>query len=275
MVEQWSAPMPWTDTPTRRVPERPGRAYRVERLPPGRRQVLDLLRFAHRVPVIHGLLEVDVTHARRELRQRAAGATFTSFVVASVGRAVVAHPEINVRRAGRRLVRFDTTDIVVTAEHEVGGTSLPLPHIVRDAGGRSLDDIGADLRTARQRAADRAREPRPRTTLERLPSLVRTLGLRTAATRPSVAARLGPAIGVSSLGMFGSGIAWGVPVSPLTLMATVGSIGERVTMTDRGPAVGGVLALTLSFDHTVVDGAPAARFATTLRSLLEEGDALR
>lgn len=137
--------------------------------------------------------------------------TFTSFVVANVGRAVGAHTEVNVRRAGRRLVRFDATDIVVIAEHEVAGTSLPLPHIVHDAGGRSLADIGADLRTARQRAEGQAGAPRPRTALERMPSLVRTLGLRAAATQPAVAARLGPAIGVSPLGMFGSGIAWGCP----------------------------------------------------------------
>lgn len=66
-----------------------------------------------------------------------------------------------------------------------------------------------------------------------------------------------------------------MPVSPLTLTVTVGSVGQLVTMTDREPAVGEILALTLSFGHTVVDGAPAARFATTLRTLLEEAEALR
>ena len=252
----------------------PRGSYRVEPLPLGRREVLDLLRYASRVPVVHGLLEVDVSQARRRLDQRAEAVTFTTAVVACVGRAVEAHPEINVRRAGRRLVRFHGVDIVVTAEHQAGGVSVPLPHIVRDAGRRSVDEIAADLRQATQRAAGRDTSERHRTVLERMPSPVRRLGLRAAASRPAVAARLGPAIGVSSLGMFGTGIAWGVPVSPLTLMVTVGSIGHRVTTAGGDHREAEVVALTLSFDHTVVDGGPAARFATTLRAILEDATVL-
>lgn len=248
--------------------------YDVELLPVGRREVLDLLQFARRVPVVHGLLEVDVSRARASLQQRAEGVTFTTFVVACVGRAVEAHPELNVRRAGKRLVRFRDVDIVVTAEHQAGGVSVPRPHIVRDAGRRSVDEMSAELRLARQRAAGGDRSERRRTVLERLPSPVRRLGLRVAVRRPAVAARLGPAIGVSSLGMFGSGIAWGVPVSPLTLMVTVGSIGQRSTVVDGVGREAEILALTLSFDHTVVDGAPAARFATTLQAMLEEATVL-
>lgn len=250
-------------------------AYQIQRLPPGRQDVLDLLRYAHRVPVIHGLLEVDVSRARQQLRERAEPVTFTTFVVASVGRAVDAHPEINVRRAGAKLIRFDRIDIVVTAEHQGDVSGLPLPHVASDVGRRSIEDIGADLRRARQRAAGLDTSRRPRTTLERVPSVLRGLGLRAAVRLPSVAARLGPAIGVSSLGMFGDGIAWGVPVSPLTLMVTVGSIGRRPASAGDAPCDVEMLALTLSFDHTVVDGGPAARFATTLRSVLEEAVVLR
>jgi pyruvate/2-oxoglutarate dehydrogenase complex dihydrolipoamide acyltransferase (E2) component len=248
--------------------------YSVASLPAGRREVLDLLQFARRVPVVHGLLEVDVGRARRSLEQRAEPVTFTTFVVACVGRAVDEHPDINVRRAGQRLVRVHDVDVVVTAEHETDGVSVPLPHVVRDVGRRSVDELAADLRRAKHHAAGRAGSERNRTALERVPSPVRRLALRAAASRPSVAARLGPAIGVSSLGMFGSGIAWGVPVSPLTLMVTVGSIGSRPTWLDGDSRQAETLALTLSFDHTVVDGGPAARFATRLRALLEDATVL-
>lgn len=249
-------------------------SYSVESLPEGRREVLDLLQFARRVPVVHGLLEVDVSRARRALQECAEAVTFTTFVVACVGRAVEAHPDINVRRAGQRLVRFHNVDIVVTAEHQTGGISLPLPQIVRDAGHRTVDEIAADLRQARQRAAGQDSSERPRTVLERMPSPIRRLGLPAAVRRPTVAARLGPTIGVSSLGMFGTGIAWGVPVSPLTLMVTVGSIGQRPTMSGGVLREAETLALTLSFDHTAIDGGPAARFATTLQTMLEEATVL-
>ena len=64
-------------------------------------------------------------------------------------------------------------------------------------------------------------------------------------------------------------------VSPLTLMVTVGSIGWRPTWVDGDARQAETLALTLSFDHTVVDGAPAARFATRLRALLEDATVAR
>jgi pyruvate/2-oxoglutarate dehydrogenase complex dihydrolipoamide acyltransferase (E2) component len=38
---------------------------------------------------------------------------------------------------------------------------------------------------------------------------------------------------------------------------------------ENGPEEREYLPLTLSFDHMVVDGAPAARFATRLRGILE------
>lgn len=73
--------------------------------------------------------------------------------------------------------------------------------------------------------------------------------------------------------MFGTG-SRGVPRSPLTLMVTVGSIGHRPTKVDRVQREAETLALTLSFDHTVVDGGPAARFATTLPAMLQDGTVL-
>ena len=91
--------------------------------------------------------------------------------------------------------------------------------------------------------------------------------MRTLARVPSAAARFGPAIGVSSLGMFGTG--WGIPISPMTLMVTVGGITRRPAV-ERGVLVEReLLPLTLSFDHSVIDGAPAARFAATLGAILE------
>ena len=65
-----------------------------------------------------------------------------------------------------------------------------------------------------------------------------------------------------------------MPVSPLTLMVTVGSIGQRARVMDGVRGEAETLALSLSFDHTVVDGGPAARFASTLQAMLEEATVL-
>ena len=44
---------------------------------------------------------------------------------------------------------------------------------------------------------------------------------------------------------------------------------DRPAVRDGVIVVRPMLPLTLSFDHAVIDGAPAARFTETLRSLIE------
>jgi pyruvate dehydrogenase E2 component (dihydrolipoamide acetyltransferase) len=73
--------------------------------------------------------------------------------------------------------------------------------------------------------------------------------------------------------MFGRGGGWAIPVSPLTVVLTVGGVVDRPVVRDGAVAVGPVLPVTISFDHAVVDGAPAARFTQTLRELVESAAA--
>lgn len=84
---------------------------------------------------------------------------------------------------------------------------------------------------------------------------------------PRAAARFGPGIGVSSVGMFGAG--WGIPLSPMTLMVTIGGPCNRAVLAGERVEDREYLPVTLSVDHAVIDGAPAARFATTFRHVFE------
>jgi pyruvate/2-oxoglutarate dehydrogenase complex dihydrolipoamide acyltransferase (E2) component len=47
-------------------------------------------------------------------------------------------------------------------------------------------------------------------------------------------------------------------------MFTVGGISEKQGVVDRQVAMRDYLSLTISSDHTIIDGAPAARFAQRL-----------
>ena len=74
----------------------------------------------------------------------------------------------------------------------------------------------------------------------------------------------------TSVGMFGSGGGWGIGFLPThTLGLTVGGIVEKPGIYDGQVAAREYLHLTLAFDHDIVDGAPAARFAQKLVTLLE------
>ena len=63
-------------------------------------------------------------------------------------------------------------------------------------------------------------------------------------------------------------------VIPSSAGDAVGGIVHRPAFVDGELHERQLLPLTLSFDHAVVDGAPAARFAATLRRLFETAAAL-
>ena len=61
------------------------------------------------------------------------------------------------------------------------------------------------------------------------------------------------------------------PAPPTTLMMTVGGISEKPGVVDGHIAIRDYLSLTISFDHDIIDGAPAARFTQRLKDLIESG----
>jgi hypothetical protein len=79
-------------------------------------------------------------------------------------------------------------------------------------------------------------------------------------------------VALSAVGMFGKGAGWGVlPANPPSLCVTVGGIGEKPGVVDGQIAIREYLSLTISFDHDIIDGAPAARFTQRLKELIESG----
>ena len=79
---------------------------------------------------------------------------------------------------------------------------------------------------------------------------------------------------VTSVGMFGTAAGWGVPLPGHTLCLTVGGIEHKPVLNNGDLQNREHLCLTVSFDHDIVDGAPAARFIQRLASLVQEGAGL-
>jgi hypothetical protein len=71
---------------------------------------------------------------------------------------------------------------------------------------------------------------------------------------------------LTAVGMFGKGAGWGIPISGDTLSIMLGGIAEKPGVVDGHIAIREYLSLTISFDHNIIDGAPAARFTERLWS---------
>lgn len=81
-------------------------------------------------------------------------------------------------------------------------------------------------------------------------------------------------VGVTAVGMFGSGPLWAVPLTSATVTVAVGAIARRPTLVDGVLQEREHLCLTVSFDHDIVDRAPAARFTSRFTEHLSTGDEL-
>lgn len=263
---------------------------RVVPFRPERNATLDSLRWAKKRLQIPVLLEIDVTRARDEIRafrQRTGkGLSFTAWVVSCVARAAAEHPRVHsVRQGGRRLVLFDEVDVAVLVERAIEGGSeretLPMPFVVRKANEKDPSEIHEEIRRAQeanlsQGASSIGGGPPPwvQSLFFRLPQWVRdAVFWRWLLRSPARIKRTMGTVVVTSAGMAAPGVlSWGVPMSIHPLAVGVGGI------TQRGAVGGGrveALALTVVFDHAVVDGAPVGRFVHRLQELLTRGEGFR
>lgn len=252
-------------------------------LPKSRRFMEEAIRSTHHKPLMHGLIEVDVTKARAYMRdvETRTGQTpsFTAFIIACLGRAVEENRYVHaLRKGGRHLVLFRDVDVLTWIERELGGEPQVLPCIVRAANRRTFQEIHAVIRTAQ------VEDPRN----INVGGAKAAQLLPTWAYRPyfALATRLGKwvptewkkrwgTITLTAVGMIGEGSGWGIPPSsPSICWITVGGIGQSDEEVDGRMRTRHYLNLTVSFDHNMIDAAPAARFTERLKGLIESGYSL-
>ncbi|MEZ4388061.1 MAG: 2-oxo acid dehydrogenase subunit E2 [Candidatus Krumholzibacteriia bacterium] len=264
---------------------RPG-PFRTVPFRPERNATLDTLRLArtrHGVPI---LLEVDVTAARAALRAYRQGTGrplgFTAWIVSCVARAAAEHPRVHALRRGRReLVLFREVDVAVIVERGVGspdgGETLPMPVVVRRAEAKHPSAIQRELRRAQEvdvaggsASIEAPAAPWLQSLFFRLPWWLRDAVLwRPLLADPHRFQRTMGTVIVTSVGMTTPGIlAWGIPSALHPLAIGVGGVQTRT----HGTETVETLALTVVFDHTVVDGAPVGRFVRRLHGLLSRAD---
>jgi pyruvate/2-oxoglutarate dehydrogenase complex dihydrolipoamide acyltransferase (E2) component len=257
---------------------------RVVPWPVERRLVTDTLAIGRRKPMIHGLLEVDVGEPRRRLRAHAERSgerlSFTAFLLTCFGRAVAENPRVHACRDWRgRLVLFDDVDVTTIVEVSVPGSAetFPLAHVVRATNRRDVFDVSAELRRvqADPTASPSGRRRRPARLVARLPGPLRRLVWRAALASPGLLKANAGTAAVTSVGMFAGGGAFAIGAATVhNLALVVGGIVARPVLRDGTLVEREHLQLTISFDHDVVDGGPAARFGTALSARIERADGL-
>jgi pyruvate/2-oxoglutarate dehydrogenase complex dihydrolipoamide acyltransferase (E2) component len=253
------------------VPVR-ARGITVGPFPSSRRLVTAAVRAGRRIVPMHGLFEVDITTARRLLAEDTPPLSLTAFVIASLGRAAAAFPQVHAYRDWRgRLVEHRHVDVQTLIEVPTDQGPFGLVHVVRDADIRGVADISAELRTVKADPDTTTTTGRMLTTVApaagRVPGLYRAMFAAMSRSR-----RVHLATGtvqVTAVGMFAEGGGFAIaPPTLASLVVVVGGVSKRPQVVGDRIEARDVLDLTVTIDHNVVDGAPATRFAAELRHLL-------
>lgn len=251
----------------------------IEPLPPFRQLVMDGMELAGRKHCIHGLLAVDVTEPRRLIhciKQRTGEAlSFTGFIVYCCARAVDEDTHLHAYLDWRnRLVMFDDVDVSLPVERLQDGKPVVLQTVIRAANRKSVVQIHREIRALQAKQLDETQWGRWLPWYVRIPRVLRSLFFRVVQRSPGIVKRFNGTVLVTAVGMFGTGAGWGIPLTGHTLCVTIGGIDTRAILVDGHIQNREHLCLTVSFDHDVVDGAPAARFSQRLATLIQAGAGL-
>lgn len=254
--------------------------FKLLPLPKTRRAIRDMLRVGSQKHMIHGLVEIDVSLPRGLINEHTerTGETlsFTAFMVTCVSKAVGEHKIIQGYRKGRgKVVIFDDVDVNTQIEREMAGEKWVMPYIIRAANKKTFEDIHHEIRNAQEKEVGGSEEIRRFEWYLRLPSILRRVFFWIFVRSPVLQKNIAGTVGVTSLGMFADGGFWGIPITTQTLLLTVGGIAKRPAIVGGRLEQREHLSVTLSFDHDIIDGAPAARFTQRLKELVESGYGLR
>ncbi len=222
-------------------------SYTVEPFGGMRRRIAEnVARSAFTAPHVTLTLEVDMTEAS-EFRARlipeveqvyGVRLSFTDMLVKAAAQALREHPRLNAALVGEELRLYAQQNIGVAVALDEG---LIVP-VIRSVGSKSLGAVSAELKQLVERA-------------------------RTGKFTPDDLA--GGTFSITNLGAFGIDVFDPIIVPPQAAILGVGRIADKPVVINKEVQVRSMMNLCLSFDHRIVDGAPAARFLQRLKELLE------
>ena len=192
--------------------------------------------------------EADATalrDRRTTLAQEAADAdgsrpTYNDLIVWHLARTLADHPLLNASMVGEEIHCWEEINVGVAVALDSG---LIVP-VVRAANTKSLTDLAGETADL----ADRARS-----------------------NRLSPDELLGGTFTITNLGTLDVDGFTPIINPPQSAILGVGRIVPRPVVVDGEIAVRYMVTLSLSFDHRIVDGAPAAQFLQALKQAIEQG----
>ncbi len=212
-----------------------------------RKMVADAVaKSAQTAPHVTLTAEIDMTEAvkvRGQIvsefeRKYGARVSFTDFIIKAAARAILDHPIINASLQGSEIRIPEQVNVGVAVALEDG---LIVP-VVKNADGKSLAQVSSELKALVEKAKAGALSGEDIS---------------------------GGTFSITNLGTYGIDVFNPIITPGQSAILGVCRIVEKPVVVERRMEVRSMMNLCLSFDHRVMDGAPAAQYLQRLKELLE------
>lgn len=243
-----------------------------------RRMVIASATVSSEKNTIHSFSDVDIVEARRLIKkyniESGVKLSFTGYVVKCLSETIEEYPEFNSFIKRKKLIILDDIIISVLVEREIKNEKVPEPLVIESTQNKSLIQISDEIREAQRVKSDKIGSLSNSNWFNLIPGFMLKTAVRIADKNIKIAKRYGK-IAVTAVGMNSKQPLWFIPHGTGTLMLTIGSIGKKVVEIDGQFESREHLCITTSFDHDIIDGAPAARFMNSFLEKVKSGTILK
>jgi pyruvate/2-oxoglutarate dehydrogenase complex dihydrolipoamide acyltransferase (E2) component len=254
------------------------RGYTSEKLSFNRRMVAASASVTAKKNTFHSLAEVDISEPRRKMKahfeKTGEKQSLTAYIVYCLAQVIREHPCMNALIRGNRLFLLEDITISVLVERTFDGEQVPEPVSIKAAQDLSFRKINSQIREAGKHAGKRLGQHAGMAWIRFIPGFLLKTFIRLADRSLKLAKRYGK-VAVTAVGMFSQEPVWFIPHGTGTVLITVGSIDKRMVFNGITHEPREYLCITGSFNHDIVDGAPAARFMNQFLETVKSGKYLR
>jgi pyruvate/2-oxoglutarate dehydrogenase complex dihydrolipoamide acyltransferase (E2) component len=259
--------------------------YQKYRIPDNRVGTIDIGVASKRKHHISSLIELDVTEARRLLKQlpKEENYSFTAWLLKCISLAIDENKEIQgIRYRRKNIIVFDDVDIAMMVEREINGQKAPLPYVIRGANQKSIQDIHLEIKSAQNQRIENEgdyvlgekKNAKMMKLYAKTPTFLRNLIWRRIIKNPFITKEQLGTVMMTSVGMMGKVNGWVVPKSVHPVSFAIGSIIKKPGVVDGLISIRDMMHVTITIDHDVIDGAPAIRVLSKFTKLIESGNGL-
>ena len=237
------------------------------------------------LPYMRGLLEVDVTDARRIIKdyfeKTKNRISFTGWIIKCVSEAIKENKIIHAYRKRRnkiiipQVVRFG----IMVERQTAKGVKVPFMAVIENAEEKNVIEISDEIRKIQNEIITEEEQMMGEQNLARklqlilfkiVPGFISKLIIKKIALNKKFVTRFSGTVGVTALGMYGKNVAgWPIHFPTRTVDLALGGIKVKPGYVDGNVIPRDILNITINIDHNIVDGAPAARFTARTVELIE------